>query len=95
MRWRHNIINTKDTWLHGDPRGFRNRKHRIHSSGDYKHRPPKGEHANLHRYMKDKSKEEVTIPYELRQIIGRAIMTYLKEIGIRVLAISVGKVHSH
>jgi len=31
--WRHVIINTRGTWLHGDSRGFRNRKHRIHSSG--------------------------------------------------------------
>jgi hypothetical protein len=45
MLWRHVIINTFCTWLHSDERGFRSRKHRIHSSGDYRRRPPKGEHA--------------------------------------------------
>ncbi|HSZ58001.1 MAG TPA: hypothetical protein VK797_20225 [Tepidisphaeraceae bacterium] len=29
-KWRHVIINTRSSWLHGDERGFRNRGHRIH-----------------------------------------------------------------
>ena len=95
LRWRHNVINTKGTWLHGDSRGFRSRGHRIHSSGDYNNPPPRGEHTNLHAYMKGKSKGEVTIPYALRAMVGRAIVEALKEMGYRVLAVSVGKVHSH
>ena len=31
--WRHVILNLRHTWLPGDPRGFRNRGHRTHSSG--------------------------------------------------------------
>ncbi|HEX3314753.1 MAG TPA: hypothetical protein VHR72_07680 [Gemmataceae bacterium] len=29
-------LSTYGSWLPGNPRGFRSRKHRIHSSGDYK-----------------------------------------------------------
>ena len=60
-RWRHIIINTHGSWLHGDQRGFRNRGPRIHSAGDYKHRTPKGEHANLLKYMKEKCPKKVKI----------------------------------
>src|SRR6266496_2426634 len=95
MRWRHLIFNTKGTWLHGDQRGFRNRRHRIHSSGDYKHPPPRGEHANLLLYMKDRSSGEVTIPYASRAVIGRAIVGYLQSMGLRVLAVAIAKVHGH
>src|SRR5262249_17500638 len=44
--WRHVIISTLNSWLPGDPRGFRAVNHKIHSSGDYKN-PPPGEHAGL------------------------------------------------
>ncbi len=47
--WWHNILSTHGSWLPGNPRGFRSRNHRIHSSGDYKNPPPLGEHAGLHR----------------------------------------------
>jgi len=93
--WRHVIINTISTWLHGDERGFRSRGHRIHSSGDYNHRPPKGEHARLHRYMKDRARKELHIPRECRPVVGRAIVKHLNKMGYRVLALSVGKVHAH
>ena len=89
------VINTISTWLHGDERGFRSRGHRIHSSGDYKHRPPKGEHAELHRYMKRRSRKELHIPRECRPIIGRAIIRRLNKFGYRLLALSVGKIHAH
>lgn len=95
MRWRHVTINTKGTWLHGDERGFRSRKHRIHSSGDYKHRPPPREHSGLREYMKHHSGDEVTIPYNLRPTIGRAVVQWFLDNGYRILAIAVGKVHTH
>jgi hypothetical protein len=45
--WRHVIISTRRSWLHGDAREFRSRRHRIHSLGDYRNIPPAGEHAGL------------------------------------------------
>src|SRR4051812_33366055 len=74
--WRHIVISARCTWLHGDSRGFPNRHHRIHSSGDYKNPPPQGEHSGLYRYHKNRSEPEVHIPFECRALIGRAIIEY-------------------
>lgn len=95
MLWRHVIINTRGTWLHGDARGFRSRKHRIHSSGDYRNPPPPGEHAGLHDYHQARSRGEVTLANALRRTIGRALLANLLGRHYRVLAVAVGKVHAH
>ena len=94
-RWRHVILNTKATWLPGDERGFRNRQHRIHSSGDYRNPPPKGEHSRLHRHSKEIARAEVHIPRHLRSVIGRAILQSLARREHPVLAVAVTKVHLH
>jgi hypothetical protein len=93
--WRHVVINTISTWLHGDERGFRSRKHRIHSSGDYRHRPPAGEHEGLHDYHEERSRDEVHILEAERALIGRTIAKYLLDHGHRVLAVAVSRVHAH
>src|SRR3954470_12821909 len=93
--WRHLILNTLSTWLHGDPRGFRSRNHELHSNGDYKHPPPPGEHERLHRWMKRRARKEVHIPQHLRPIVGCAIRDYLRANGHHILCIAVGKVHTH
>ena len=94
-RWRHIIINTHGSWLHGDQRGFRNRGPRIHSAGDYKHRPPNGEHANLLKYMKEKCPKEVKISRALRPVAGRAIVQFVLDNQIPVLACSYDEIHAH
>jgi REP element-mobilizing transposase RayT len=93
--WRHVVINTLGSWLHGDERGFRSRKHRIHSSGDYRHRPPAGEHAGLHDYHEERSEDEVHILEPERAVVGRTIAKFLLDHGHRVLAVAVTKVHAH
>jgi REP element-mobilizing transposase RayT len=95
MLWRHFIINTFGTWLHGDQRGFRSRKHRIHSSGDYRHPPPLGEHALLHEHHDLRARDEVRIERDLRRTIGQAILCSLLDKHYRLLALAVGKVHTH
>lgn len=95
MAWRHITINTYCSWLKGDPRGFRAKGHEIHSSGDYKNPPPVGEHKGLHDYFKERAADEVHIPYDARKTIGQAILKFFREQRIRVLAIAVGKVHTH
>ena len=94
-KWRHVIINTHSSWLHGDARGFRSRRHRIHSSGDYKHPPPKGEHEGLYRYQVGKSAPEIHIDSDLRPTIGRSLLQQLQGSDHEVLAIAVTKVHAH
>lgn len=94
-RWRHVILSTRCSWLHGDPRGFRSRDHRIHSSGDYKNPPPQGEHAGLLRYQQSRAGREVHLPIECRPLIGRTIVEYLNRERHRVLAVAIAKVHVH
>src|SRR5688500_2888617 len=95
MAWRHVIINTRNTWLHGEERGFRDRKHRVHSSGDYRHRPPKGEHAGLYCYFSGRAGAEVHIPLEARPLVGKVLVEHFRGEGYRVVCMAVTKVHAH
>lgn len=60
-RWRFVTVGTLNAWLPGDPRGWRSRHHKRHSSGDYKNPPPPGEHEGLYRYCKQRSGKPVVI----------------------------------
>jgi hypothetical protein len=94
-KWRHVIISTRSSWLHGDERGFRSRRRRIHSSGDYKNHPPVGEHRGLYEYRLRKSSSEVHIAKGLRPVVGKALLEFLREQEYPVLVIAVAKVHAH
>lgn len=93
--WVHAIVSTYGTWLPGDPRGFRDHGHRVHSSGDYKRPPPPGEHAGLHRYAKRRAGPEVVIPPALREPIAGAFAEKLIEVRCPPRTVAVGKVHGH
>ena len=95
MLWRHVVISTHNSWLPGDPRGFRSKDHKIHSSGDYKAPPPEGEHAGLHEYSKRISGPPVVIPLALRAPIGRALLADLHKRDGRVLVVAVAGLHAH
>ena len=95
MRWRHLILNTRCTWLHGDQRGFRSRGHRIHSSGDYKNPPPADEHEGLRRYHRARSGDPVIIPEAVRAAAGLAFVARLRKEGCPVLALAVADRHLH
>ncbi|CAN5610580.1 hypothetical protein BH09PLA1_BH09PLA1_24860 [soil metagenome] len=95
QRFFHIIINTHSTWLHGDPRGFRSREHRIHSSGDYRNPPPRGEHARLHAHQLKHSAPPTVLPSNAFAVIGNAIVENLNSRGHMVEAASVNPTHSH
>ena len=95
MHWRHVIINTHSSWLHGDPKGFRSRGHRIHSSGDYKNPPPPGEHEGLLRYQIARSSPCVELPPGLRGEIGIQIVEFFQGQKHQILSASVSDLHSH
>jgi hypothetical protein len=96
MMWRHVIISTRRSWLHGDARGFRSRRHRIHSSGDYKNPPPEEEHEGLKRYHENRANgEAIEIPLHLRGELGQAIVAKVLAGGYRVLVIAVTPKHLH
>jgi REP element-mobilizing transposase RayT len=93
--WRHSMINTRCSWLHADARGFRSKKHRLHSSGDYKHPPAKHEHAGLRKWMSKRAGPPVEIPSDCRRQIGQALVNFFREGEHRLLALAVGEKHSH
>lgn len=95
MLWAHVIAGTLGSWLPGDPRGFRSRRHRVHSSGDYRNPPPAGEHAGLHRHALSCSADAVRIPADLRARVGRAMLGKLHDSGVPVGALAVGSNHVH
>ena len=94
-RWYHITFGTLNSWLPGDPRGFRARNHKIHSSGDHKNPPPKGEHAELHAYSQSISGNPALLPKALHRLIGERVIDNLSQHGDRVLVISVSAMHIH
>ena len=94
-RWRFVTIGTLNSWLPGDERGWRSRKHRRHSSGDYRHPPPPGEHRGLLEYCRQRSGAPLFIPEPLRERLGVPFLKTLLEQRIRVLGIAVAAYHAH
>jgi len=95
LQWQHVVLGTKCSWLHGDKRGFRSRKHRIHSSGDYKNPPPRGEHQGLYLYHSKRSGKPVSFSFEIRIRIARSFVLKLQALKVQVIAFSVGAKHAH
>ena len=93
--WLHVMLGTYASWLPGDKRGFRNRKHRIHSSGDYRNPPPLEEHEGLRNYNVERVGEKVEIPLDQRHRLARTIAKLLIQAGYRVLVVSVSGCHVH
>jgi REP element-mobilizing transposase RayT len=88
--------NTYGSWLPGDPRGFRNRNHRIHSSGTYKALPPPGEHAGLHMYAATRlARNPVELSQELRDRVLSAVIEKAHLLGWPLEAVAVARQHVH
>jgi len=91
----HVMIGTYCSWLPGDLRGFRSRDHRIHSSGDYKHRPPVHEHEGLREYHKKRHPDGVQIPKSHRVVAAQTIAELLTSLSLIVWVVSVSATHAH
>lgn len=95
FRWVHLIWNTLGSWLPGDERGFRSRRHRVHSSGDYKNRPRAGEHAGLKRWVEARARPGVWIPIGLRGVVVRSVLTTCEAMRVKAIACTCGSNHVH
>jgi REP element-mobilizing transposase RayT len=94
--WYHAWFSTFGTWLRGDARGFRDRDHRIHSSGDYRNPPPIEEHAGLRRWVIEHlHKDPVRLGAPLRRQVGRVMVDQLRQRGAEVLVVAVAADHVH
>lgn len=94
--WYHVSGSTYGTWLRGDPRGWRARRHREHVNGDYKNPPPQGTNDDLHKLSKRLLKSPpVRLSPGQQRIAVEALIEKLTELEIVVLAASVDAVHYH
>jgi hypothetical protein len=94
--WFHCNGNTYGTWVRGDPRGWRSRKHHEHVDGHYKKPPPKGKYKRQYEQSKRLMKrKEVELPLDAREIACRMMVESLLFRGVEVIALSVGKRHWH
>ena len=94
--WYHVNGNTYGTWLPGDPRGWREKRHRKHVEGDYKNPPPKGSgDALLYHSRKLLKHPPVRLNREQQKVAGRAMVDELVAKGIEVLVLSMDAIHYH
>ncbi|MFM9956438.1 MAG: hypothetical protein ACKVZJ_00035 [Phycisphaerales bacterium] len=93
--WIHAVITLRGWWLPGDARGFRNREHRIHSSGNYKRRPPIGEHAGLRALNEIRSTRIEPLTVSERRAAGEAMIVKLSSLGSIALAVACAPSHAH
>ncbi|HVT90845.1 MAG TPA: hypothetical protein VHD56_18470 [Tepidisphaeraceae bacterium] len=90
------MCNTYGTWLRGDHRGWRERHHRKHVDGDYKHPPAKGTFERILKQSKDQMKREpVHLDHDLREVALHSIVECLAGDGIAVLVACLNGEHLH
>jgi REP element-mobilizing transposase RayT len=93
--WFHITFGTHGSWLPGDPRGFRTKHSKVHSSGDHRNPPPPGEHNELYEYNKQLTPNAICIPKHILPTIGNAITIHATQLGHQLIAISVAPMHVH
>ena len=94
--WYHVTGNTYGTWLRSDPLGWRERHHRRHVEGDYKHLPAAGTGADewaLSKALMDR--EAVRLDRSLRSVALLGIVTTLADWGAPVVIASLDDHHLH
>jgi len=94
-QWRHLTFGTHNSWLPGDPRGFRDRHHKLHSSGDHRNPPPAGEYAKLNEHARQISGRPVLLEQAHRQIVLRSIYEKLHQLDHRCVVAACCAMHVH
>jgi hypothetical protein len=94
--WYHVSSNTKSTWLHGDPRGFRTRHHREHIEGDYRNPPPPDQYElKLRRSHALLKNPPVILTWDQCLIVCKTMAEALDFHKIAFEDIAVGPKHFH
>jgi REP element-mobilizing transposase RayT len=93
--WAHVMWSTRGQWLPGDPRGFRDHDHRVHSSGDYRRPPPRGEHAELLARSRALLAARVVLSEDQRRRAGLVLVASFERQRVAVRAIAVAATHVH
>ncbi len=94
--WYHVMGHTYGTWLPGDPRGFRTRRHREHIEGDYKNPPPEGKYDERHeRARRSMKRDPVYLTREQRRRAVVIVSESLRKRKLDVIIIAIDRVHLH
>ena len=94
--WYHVTGGTYGTWLRGDPRGWRDRKHRLHVEGDYRNPPPPGEWDALREHVRESLRQPpVKLDASRRRTAGQAMVERLLDLETEVLGLALDAVHYH
>ena len=93
--WYH--CNTYGTWLRGDTRGWRERKHRLHVDGDYKNppTPSKQQAAIFQRSKKLLKKQPVELTTQQMLIAGKLMVQRFLDANIELLSLALDSHHFH
>ena len=97
MNWYHCTLTCYGQWLRGDPRGWRERNHRLHVEGDYKSPPePTAYNKAIFRQSQKILKfDPVEFTMEERGHVCVYVLRSLEIQQIDVRAIAVGAKHTH
>lgn len=94
--WFHVEIWAYGGWLPGDPRGFRSKEHRVHSTGDYRNPPPVWEHRGLYDAAKQAVRgRAISFTSDQRPLIGTLCVKWCETQSVGLLAVAVGQRHGH
>lgn len=94
--WYHVNGNTYGTWLPGDPRGWRSKRHKRHVEGDYKSPPQEGSDDALRGHARGLLKQPpVYLDPAQRQIAGQALVEMLLDQQIEIIVLGLSAVHFH
>ncbi len=94
--WYHVNGNSYGTWLPGDPRGWRSKRHKRHVAGDYKAPPPPGTDDAVFQYSRGQLKKPpVHLTAAQRQTAGQAMVEMLVDHKVEVIALCLNEAHFH
>ena len=96
LNWLHCTGSTYGSWLRGDPRGWRARRHREHVEGDYRNPPEAGTFDSLHERSKRLMKRPgVTLEWAARVVACEVMVRALRFHEVQVADFCVGARHWH
>ncbi len=93
--WYHCTSHTYGAWLPGDRRGHRERHHREHVEGDYRHPPTAPDEAKRRRALQDMKRGRIILTPEARRHAATFLVEALHHHGIAFAELAVAATHLH
>jgi hypothetical protein len=95
-RWYHCKSSTFGTWLPGDERGFRTRKHREHVEGDNRNPPAAGMYAQRNAIVRARlTRPAVVLTAQQRDLTLAEVVDSLRRHDVEIIAMCASATHMH